>query len=293
MIGMYRNGNYLVAIFRDGTKMRFNNEESLIPAFAESHDIHITNKCDGGCKFCYAGCVPMGEHGDILTPKLLETLHPYTELAINGNDMSHPNLVPFLRLMKEKKIIVNLTVNQIHFEYELEFIRTLANQELIHGIGVSLNNPTPEFIEKFKEFPNGVLHVINGILTEEQVSKIADKDLKILILGYKELKRGVKYYAENTAEVERNKKWLYDNLESLTPKFNVISFDNLALEQLDVKRLVSADKWEEIYMGDDGDYTFYIDLVDKTFAKDSMSPIKYPLMDSVDEMFEVIRRNKI
>jgi hypothetical protein len=71
-----------------------------------------------------------------------------------------------------------------------------------------------------------------------------------------------------------------------------VSFDNLAIEQLEASRLVTPEEWEEMYMGDDGDFTFYIDLVDQTFAQDSMSQIKYPLLDSVDEMFKVIRENK-
>jgi hypothetical protein len=52
IIGIYKNGNYTVLLFSDGTKVRYNNYESLIPAFAESHDIHISQKCDGGCEFC-------------------------------------------------------------------------------------------------------------------------------------------------------------------------------------------------------------------------------------------------
>lgn len=165
-------------------------------------------------------------------------------------------------------------------------------QKLINGIGVSLNNPTPEFIEKFKEFQNGVLHVINGIITKEDFEVLNDNDLKILILGYKRLKRGEKYYEEHKAEIEERQKWLYENLADLIKRFKVVSFDNLAIEQLEASRLVTPEEWEEMYMGDDGDFTFYIDLVDQTFAQDSMSQIKYPLLDSVDEMFKVIRENK-
>lgn len=72
--------------------------------------------------------------------------------------------------------------------------------------------------------------------------------------------------------------------------FKVISFDNLAIEQLDVKRIVPDDKWEEFYMGDDGSFTFYIDMVKGEFAKNSLSQERYPIGDiSVDEMFNAIR----
>ena len=105
LLGVYKNGNYTVNVLSDGTKIRETNEDEFIPSFSENCDCKITDKCDGGCPFCYEGCTPNGKHGDILNYKFLDTLHPYTELAINGNDMSHPDLIPFLIKLKEKKVI--------------------------------------------------------------------------------------------------------------------------------------------------------------------------------------------
>ena len=104
-LGVYKNGNYFVRLLSDGTKIRETKENEFIPAFAENCDCKITDKCDGCCPFCYEGCTPNGKHGDILNYKFLDTLHPHTELAINGNDMSHPDLIPFLEKFKEKKVV--------------------------------------------------------------------------------------------------------------------------------------------------------------------------------------------
>ena len=121
---IYKNGNYIVRFnTEDGTKIRDTNADEFIPSFAENCDCKITDKCDGGCPMCYEGCTPEGKHGDILNYKFLDTLHKYTELAINGNDMSHPDLIPFLEKLKENEIIVNMTVNQIHFERHQDMIR--------------------------------------------------------------------------------------------------------------------------------------------------------------------------
>ena len=111
IIGRYRNGNYTVSLYNDGTKVRETNDDDFIPAFAECCDMKITDKCDGGCPFCYEGCTSNGKHGD-LNAEFLNHLHPYTELAINGNDLTHPDLVPFLKRMKKQKVIVSMTVNQ-------------------------------------------------------------------------------------------------------------------------------------------------------------------------------------
>ena len=129
LLGVYKNGNYSVKILSDGTKIRETNDDEFIPSFAENCDIKITDKCDGGCPFCYEGCTTNGRHGDILNYKFLDTLHPYTELAINGNDLSHPDLVPFMYKMREKKIILNMTVNQIHFERHFDTIKKWIEEE--------------------------------------------------------------------------------------------------------------------------------------------------------------------
>lgn len=288
LLGVYKNGNYSVKILSDGTKIRETNDDDFIPAFAENCDVKITDRCDGGCPFCYEGCTPNGKHGDILNYKFLDTLHPYTELAINGNDLTHHNLVPFLKKMKEKKIIVNMTVNQIHFEKHFGFIDSLVYNNLIYGLGVSLREPTEDFVNKIKTFPNAVIHVINGILSEEDYEILKDNDLKMLILGYKHLRRGVDYYNSFYDSVQKKMTWLHGNLGEMLSHFNVISFDNLAIEQLDVKRLLNAEQWAEFYMGDDGKFTFYIDMVEGTFGKNSLATVRYPVMDSIDEMFQKI-----
>ena len=287
-LGVYKNGNYRVVIMNDGTKIRETNEDEFIPSFAENCDCKITDKCDGGCPFCYEGCAPNGKHGDILNYKFLETLHPYTELALNGNDMSHPDLIPFLEKLKEKKVIANMTVNQIHFERHQDMIRDLVDKGLIYGLGISLNNPTEKFIELVKTYPNAVIHVINGILSPSDVGMLADNDLKILILGYKLLRRGVTHYTTEHNNIDSLQYWLKENLEDMLSHFKVISFDNLAIEQLEVKRLMNDEEWDEFYMGDDGFFTFYLDLVEGTFGRNSLATDRHPIMDSIDDMFQKI-----
>lgn len=294
----YDNGNYKVQInLGDGTKIRIcPDDEVFEPAFPENVDVHITNKCDGGCPYCYAGCTEDGHHADLHKYlKLFNSLHPYTEFAINGNDFSHPEMGWLLQELKDKRVICNLTVNQLHFERFADKIQEMIDNEMIFGLGVSLRNPTPEFISLIKKpvFRNAVIHVINGIVTENQIKALADNKLKLLILGYKMTNRGWNYISTNKTEVSQNQKWLYDNLEELPNHFKLVSFDNLALTQLSVKRLLTDDEWEKFYMGDDGSFTFAINLVEGYFAENSTSPTHYRIGDkTIDEMFEIIKKNK-
>lgn len=289
ILGEYNNGNYNVTIYADGTKIREVDGFEFIPSFAENCDVKITDKCDGGCPFCYEGCTVNGKHGDILNPKFLETLHPYTELAINGNDLSHPDLVPFMYKMQEKKIILNMTVNQMHFERHFDVIKEWIDKKLIYGLGVSLREPTVEFLNKIKQIPNSVIHIINGIFSNDDYEILKDNGLKVLILGYKQLRRGTDYYDSYHDDVQKKMSWLYGKLGDMLVHFEVVSFDNLAIEQLQVKRFLTNEEWESFYMGDDGNYTFYIDMVDGTFGKNSLATVRYPIMDNIDDMFNKIK----
>lgn len=288
----YKNGNYVVYINPEtGDKIRNSRGNKFMPSFAENCDVTITERCDGQCAFCYAGCTPDGKHGD-LNAKFLDTLHPYTELAINGNDMSHPDLIPFLEKMKARMVFVNVTINQKHFEQHFELIKDLQQKGLIKGVGVSLNKTTSQFIQRVKSVRNVVIHVINGIVTRDDWYNLQNNDLDVLILGYKTTGRGDDYLCKNQGKVERNQEWLRESLPLSFNKFRTVEFDNLALEQLDVQSMVSEDLWNAHYMGDDGDFTFFINLVGGYFAENSTSSIHYPLMDDVVDMFNVIRNAK-
>ena len=127
LIGSYKNGNICTAIFADGTKIRETDADEFIPDFAENMDIKISDYCDMGCSMCHEGSSTNGKHGDILNAKFIDTLHPYQEVAIGGGDAtSHPDLLSFLRKLKEKKVIANITVNQCHFEQKQDLIKQLV-----------------------------------------------------------------------------------------------------------------------------------------------------------------------
>ena len=81
-------------------------------------------------------------------------------------------------------------------------------------------------------------------------------------------------------ELSKNMDYLYDNIGNYIYKFKVISFDNLALIQLDIEYRFSdifaakdntdSLSYDKFFMGDDGEYTMYIDLVKGLYGKSSM-----------------------
>jgi hypothetical protein len=230
----------------------------------------------------------MGKHGDILNAKFIDTIHPYTEMAIGGgNPLSHPDLFPFLYKLKKKNIIANITVSQSHFLSEYETIDQLINRGLVKGVGVSLSDSTNDDLYFHLMWtPNVVVHTIAGITSNFDYENMADKGLKVLILGYKYKGRGKAFYSP---KVEYNISQLELNLSRLMEEFDVVSFDNLAIKQLNIKSTMNEEEWNDFYMGDDGQFTMYIDLVKQEFAKSSVSEKRYALSDSIDTMFATVK----
>ena len=302
ILGVYKNGNYFVTILSDGTKIRKTEEDEFIPSFPENADVKITDKCSQGCAFCYEGCTKEGKHARLMNPdgtfaqSWMNTIQPWTELALNGNDLDIPDLDKFLLKMHEKHIIVNLTVNQNQFMKHLDYLRYLTKYKMIYGLGVSLVNSDDEnFFDSLTEFPNAVVHTIAGILTSKDICRLMDCKCKVLILGYKTLGRGINYKNNVYNHVEDYIKQLQFWLPKMVNECKVVSFDNLAIEQLGVKELLFKDKedeWNEFYMGDDGHFTLYIDAVKEEFAKNSCMPKdeRFPIEGrTMTEMFNFIR----
>lgn len=287
VLGSYRNGNYMVTICDDGTKIRHNNEDSLIAAFPESIDMKISNRCDMGCPQCHEQSVPNGKLAPLYHP-LLDSLHPYTELALGGgNILEHPDLEDFLERMAARHIICNATLHLHHFLTNYDYLLKLSRSGLIHGLGVSVNSLIDEeTINKIKSFPNAVVHTIAGVMPWSGYVALANRGLKILILGYKAYGRGVNYLCEESDKIRENIEVLRQRLPYLMGRFSLISFDNLALEQLQIRELVGEETWEKYYMGDDGQYTMYIDLVKQEYATSSVSP-RMPIdSDKIEELFK-------
>jgi len=291
ILGVYKNGNYHVAMFSDGTKIRANKLDNLTPAFPESIDMKICNRCDRGCKMCHECSTPDGALADLNAP-FLDTLKPYTELAIGGgNPLEHPGLVEFLKRMKAQKVICNMTVHLDHFQEHYGVIKSLVNDGLIHGLGISVHRALDlSEISEIQEFPNAVVHVVAGIATPLVFQCMRKSGLKLLILGYKTFGRGELFRENHKQEILDNIVWLKNELPNMTEYFPVISFDNLAIKQLQVENIVTEQQWETAYMGDDGQYTMYIDLVKNEYAVSSTSE-RHPIVhDNIEDMFQSVRK---
>lgn len=278
LLSKYRNGNYNVAIFDDGTKIRYNDLDCLIPEFPESMDMKISNYCPFNCPMCHEKSSEDGEYGKILHHPFIKTLHSGTELALGGGAVTyHPDLIPFLEELKEQGVLPSITINQR--EWEETKIDYLINNQLIYGLGVSFTNVDDEVWDKILSYPNAVVHLIAGYHSRDVFEYFANKGAKILILGYKNWGRGEDYFKNYSNQITVRIRELREILPTLFTRCKVVSFDNLSIKQLDIRTVIGEEKWKEFYMGDDGQYTMYVDMVKQECAKSSTSPDRFPLSE--------------
>lgn len=290
ILNIYTNGNHMVTIYSDGTKIK----ETLDPMadhftydFPENFDIKITDQCDGGCVYCHENSTVNGKHGDLraLEP-MIATLHSGTECAIGGgNALAHPDLVWFLERLKEQGVIANITINQRHLKPYKDIICKIVGDGLVHGIGISLtdssNKEDFDFIDTLGD--NVVIHTIAGILTAKDLPALSDR--KVLILGYKDLRRGHAMLEKHRDEIQANINWLkFMMMRSVLP-FTVMSFDCLGIEQLDPKTALNiSDKdFNTLFQGSDTDVkdadgnitcaTMYIDVPNMQVARMSTAAL--------------------
>ena len=161
---------------------------------------------------------------------------------------------------------------------------------MVYGVGISLGEASNKLIELASSIPNSVIHVIAGLVQMNQLYFLAHNDLKILILGYKQVRRDMIDYNINSLKNYIphivKEKW-----------FSIVSFDNLAIKQLGIKGILTENQWNEFYMGDDGQdgkqtsASMFVDMVERKFAKNSCAPEceRYDLLDTAEDMYAVLR----
>ena len=292
LLHKYQNGNYQVEIFEDGTKVRTSPDGEFNAEYPESIDLKITNNCSFGkishgkvtskiCGFCHEQSFQGGQHASKDT---IETLLDYfdgapdgMEVAMGGgNALSHPDILYIAREMNKRGVILNLTHNQLHLDQDSETLNTLTQEGLVYGLGISYRGMVTNSLRAISHHKGFVLHVISGVDKPDDVLETITelKTKNVLILGYKDFGNGSKFMSE---EVEKRKREWYNKLApfvaSVLRQGGNVLFDNLANEQLNVRRLFKEQsEYDTYYNGGDGTHTFYIDASTGMFGRNSCAP---------------------
>ena len=265
----YQNGNTCVTLFADGTKTREYSDVPL-PLFPETLDVKLTDHCNMGCAFCHESSTTKGKHGDLSA--LLDALSDLpsgVELALGGGDaMSHPGFMEFVSACKQRGWICNLTINQGHVKRYSDDLKHLIANDLIKGVGISITSKNYKWAQYPSTLtPHSVFHVIAGVHEVDVLDDLfaLNEESKVLVLGYKDFGFGVQF---RDAEVNRKMEEWAMFISRYLGKMH-LSFDNLAIEQLDMQRWFTDDQWNSLYMGDDFSFSMYVDAVKQEYSPTS------------------------
>ena len=290
VLAQYQNGNAEVELLDDGTRtIMF--EDKLELEYPLNIDIRVSGGCSLGfnpktgksvCEYCHESATTDGEECNYDELKsVLFGLPEGIELAIGGNKLTS-KLRNFLTWCQKKGYICNLTVNHLQVNKFENTLRNYLELGLIKGLGISYRKGTPiNFNEYFINHPNVILHVIAGIDEVDDILSLPFK--KVLVLGYKRFGFGEDYYSE---KIEENiQRWVWW-VKKLIDQKEVVSFDNLSVEQLKLKRFLPKETWDEFYQGE---HSLYINAVGKYLSPSSRSNEKVHWGDiSVKEYFKQI-----
>lgn len=282
----YKNGNALVFINRKtGTKIRWTKDDAFRLDFPESIDLIVSKRCNNCCDWCYMGCSPIGKEADLKDTSNILEMMPHTEIAMNINSEIPDGFKEYLEEYMYRDILVNATIHLEDWLRHREYLGKLREEGLLYGIGISYSKmgwlmmQEDKASERALVHPMNVLHIVNGLADSGDIAKIRRLKPKLLVLGYKTFGRGSAYEESHSERVRENMHWLEKNIKDMFMTMPIVSFDNLALEQLDIKNKLDEDVWDECYMGDEGSSTLAVDLVSQKFALHSMEPEEkwYPI----------------
>lgn len=295
----YINGNYFVEINRKtGTKKyrALRRGEDFNAEFPDSIDLKITDKCNIGCPFCHESSTSSGNTGDLkLLQKCLSQLPKGfpIEIALGGGDILEcPDLtLPLITWLRGNQ--GRIVAGTFNIKSLLKDNLTREEREVIKSldsIGISITRPlTIEernlLCTNISCSSTWVYHVILGIIPPKDLrnilSCVSPWSDRVLILGYKQFGRGksmnpltpelIEEYRDIIWEICQEKSNLsYSDVTRMRTS-RAIGFDNLALEQLDLKNHIHPQVWEKLYLGDEFTNTMYIDGVKGEYAPTSRS----------------------
>lgn len=272
----YKNGNADVWLdLRDGTRIiEYPDNEPLTLQTPLNIDIRVSTQCPYGynvetqkstCAFCHESALVDGQecHYGVLQQVLMDAKLPRgTEIALGVNQVTE-DLVQFVKNLWKLGLVVNITMNE---RYITEFGDTGLKQMLpyVFGLGISYRSlqgclSLPDWIA---DYPHTVIHVINGIDDFDDIKELGIKYHKLLVLGEKD-------FGFNRGKVdlstEEHKQWK-SNIMQLTEIFDIVSFDNLGLQQLEIRGKITDEEYKSFYQGE---HSMYINAVEQYFAPSS------------------------
>lgn len=202
----YDKNNWIMYNNNTGNKIRWTFDDSSLDynksTWPELVDIKITDYCPYGCKFCYQSSTNQGIHGDLNhIENLLVAFKEMDvfEIAMGGGEPTmHPHFVDIVNISRSLGIGTNLTTFGTDWIHDEKKLKAVAGS--VNSLGISVHSLKHlDKIDKIRQallsirayYPSGKLvaqHVVGTLPpteTVELISQACDRNINILLLGYK------------------------------------------------------------------------------------------------------------
>jgi len=293
------NGNRVIFSFED-------NPQPYKPTTPLLIDAKITDYCTHGCAYCYQGSTPQGKHmDDRCTAAYPIGEANVFEVAIGGGEPTQcPSFESFCESLAYHGVVANFTTKSTDWlEDERRARRILA----CTGAFAYSASPNSEsilqriydiFSYRGYDLKKFTIQIIPAIFNKYQLQQLLSwcnkHNVRVTLLGYKTTGRGDAY-----KQIVVNKRWeTFNESEWLSvleeqhqaKSLGRISIDTtLAAKYLDQLKASSIPEW--LYHVEEGKYSMYMDLVNKTYGPSSYhldKLIKVEGYMKIEEMFSRI-----
>lgn len=253
-------------------------------------ELKVSDKSNVGCRYCHEDSTFVGDIAHF-EQAFIDTLEAGTELTITGkNIFENPYLEDFLKICQQREMSCSIIIEQAALNDYGWVVEKWVDKGLIGGIAITFNGHSDELLEMLNTSSlknhkeNVVIQVVYGMQSYTSLKSFFNQDLKLRILGCQEFEQAKDCNVKMTYKQEL----FYTNLPNMMRAFKEVSFDSLAIKQLDIKRLFISDEWETGQL-EENEVTLYIDMVKGEFASSAQSEKRYPILSDIEEMVKKVR----
>jgi hypothetical protein len=288
----FREDGEFYTVFNPNTGLKFRVSENadtdyVKSAYPELVDVKITDYCEYGCPYCYQNSSVNGKHASLESitqvAAALKDLEVF-EVALGGGEpTAHPHFMEIVGIFNKNDIVVNLSTK--NFDYIKKQPKSFF--EKFGAIAVSANSIQEaelivDYNRKCYNDRNSeqevYLQVVAGVLSVENIAHIIHycnrgdthyfTQHHLTILGYKDYGRGL------GLQTYDYKGFLPDliiktlNVEHSTVAFGI---DSVLVDEIG-KDLVDNGVMENCMIKGEGNFSMYIDAVNKKMGPSSFTP---------------------
>lgn len=262
-----------------GNKLRFRLEDGKEPIQAgllkvgapELVDMSITSICYAGCKFCYMGSTPHGEHADFRDiHEIIRTLakHKVFEIALGGGEPTlHPDFLSICKYAKEAGINANFTTRNN------DFIARYNNEIFDYASAFAYSVDDSRQLMDFLKIVNMYdlpahkinVHIVMGLNGKWEfrgmLARCKDAGIRPTLLGYKNTGRG-------PSVTPQEHDWWIDAVKDNEMH---VSIDTVLASQYQ-SQLRADGVPSYLYHTEEGKFSCYVDAVNLRVGKSSFVP---------------------